>query len=89
MATVNNALQLAQIDQYAMLKVNTEKVLEYSQELGGAPADILVSEKEFKTKVAEVKEQQGQAMQVQAAEMGSKAVKNTAQAQAALTGGGA
>jgi hypothetical protein len=89
MATVNNGLQLAQANPEAMLKINSDKVLEYSQELGGAPLDILFTDKEVEVKKAAIAKQRQQAEQVQAAEMGSKAIKNAAQAQAAVTGGGA
>ena len=82
-STVNNALQLAPVVPEAMLKLNTDKVLQYSQELGGAPADILFAEDVVAAKREAIRKAQEQQAQMQQAEMGSKALKNAAQAQQA------
>jgi hypothetical protein len=59
MTTANNAMQLAQINPSAIHKLNTDKVLEYSRELTGAPADMLLGDDE----VAAIREQIARAEQ--------------------------
>lgn len=44
MATVNNAINLAGAGADTLIKLDTDKILEYSSNLSGAPSDILVSE---------------------------------------------
>jgi len=82
-STVNNALQLAPVAPEAMLKLNTDKILQYLQELGGAPADILFAEDVVAAKREAIRKVQEQQAQMQQAEMVSKALKNAAQAQQA------
>jgi hypothetical protein len=84
MATVNNAIQLTGAGTDAMLKVNTDKVLERSCELSGAPDDILFSDDEVKKKRQARAQAQQAAQQAELAEVASKAGKNVAQARAAV-----
>jgi len=47
--TGNNAMQMAAVDEMSIYKFNTDKFLEYTQELTGAPLDLLRSDDETKT----------------------------------------
>jgi len=46
--TANNAMQVAQVNELAIYKLNTDKFLEYSRDLTGAPADLLLADDEVK-----------------------------------------
>ena len=46
--TANNAMQMAAVDEMSIHKLNTDKFLEYTQELTGAPLDLLRSDAEVK-----------------------------------------
>jgi len=78
--TANNAMQMAAVDEMSIHKLNTDKFLEYSQELTGAPLDLLRSNDEAKkireniakaraaeTQVAMQKEQAGTLKDVETA----------------------
>jgi len=47
--TANNAMQVAAVDEMAIHKLNTDKFLEYSRDLTGAPLDLLRTDDEVKT----------------------------------------
>lgn len=84
MATVNNALQLAGAGADSLIKMDVDKILEFSAELSGAPADILLADDAVaELREARAKEQQ-QMMQAEMAEQVTKAGKNVAQSRAAL-----
>lgn len=84
MATVNNAIQLEGAGGDALIKVNKDKVLEYSADLSGAPPDILWSEDEVKELRGQRDAAIAKQQEVAILEMASKAGKNVAQGRAAL-----
>ncbi len=85
--TANNAMQAAQITEGAADKFNFDKFLEYSQELTGAPLDIIFSDEEVKkTRNARAKARQAEQETLMAREQAAT-LKDAAQAQA-VTGGG-
>lgn len=88
MTTVENAIALQQAGADTMIKLNVDRVLEWTGDLTGAPEDILYADdivkvrRETRDKAIEL------AQKVQLAEMASKAGKNVAESQAVMASAG-
>lgn len=84
--TVNGAIALAGANADAMIKLDIDKILEYTKDLRGAPADILLSADAVAAKRKARDEQIAQAQQVEMLATAAKGGKDFAQGQAALRG---
>ncbi|MDP8258809.1 MAG: portal protein [Candidatus Aadella gelida] len=85
--TGNNAMQAMQVNPAAGDKFNFDKFLEYSRELTGAPMDILFSDDEVKKIRDDRAEAQRAEQETLMAREQAAALKDTASAQASMTGG--
>ena len=84
MATANNAITLAGAGADTLIKLNTDRILEYSSNLSGAPEDILFTEDKVKMlRETRAKAQQRDIEVEQAANL-AKTGKDIAQGEAAL-----
>lgn len=84
METVNNAIQLQAAGADAMIKVNTDVVLERSKELRGAPVDILFAEDEVKVRRDQRDKAIAKQQEMEMLGMGAKAGKDIATGRAAM-----
>ena len=84
-ATVNNVIQLAQVKPDVVDVVDTDRVIEYSQELGGAPADIINAVDKIEQIRADRAEAQKAAAEAEMAQMKTQALKNAGQGAQALS----
>lgn len=90
MTTVDTAVGIAAVDPTVMDGLNKDKVLQYTKELTGAPADILFSADEIAAARSQRQKTQSAAQQAMLAESQSKTVKNLAGANKDVaTAGGA
>jgi len=87
-ATVNNAIQMEGANGDAMIALDTDRIVQYSAELSGAPMDIILSPDEIKVRRDARDKAQEAAQQAQLAEALTKSGKNIADARAKLGGGG-
>jgi hypothetical protein len=83
-ATTNNAIQLAGAGADTMTKLDTDRIIEHSARLSGAPMDIVVADDVVKDIRDTRQEQQEALVQAELTAQMAKAGKDAAQGQAAL-----
>jgi len=84
-ATSNNAMQLQGAGADAMTKIDTDRILEHTARLSGAPMDIILADDVVKDIRTARQEQQEAMVQAELSAQMAKAGKDAAQGQAALT----